>query len=165
MKKLFTLFLMMLLPLIASAQIERTINVATAGTLSSYISDDEKYQIEKLTLTGEINGDDITLTTDKKVLAQVVMNLLSNCDRYGKEGSAVDIAVSRDALTITNKTDKTYDDVDLLKKPFVKGEDSRGNRGAGVGLAIADNNLAMLGYKLELSSESDEFRARIKFKP
>ena len=59
MKKLFTLFLMMLLPLMASAQIERTINVATAGTLSSYISDDEKYQIEKLTLTGEINGDDI----------------------------------------------------------------------------------------------------------
>ena len=115
-------------------------------------------------MKSEINGDDITLTTDKKVLAQVVMNLLSNCDRYGKEGSAVDIAVSPDALTITNKTDKTYDDVDLLKKPFVKGEDSRGNRGAGVGLAIADNNLAMLGYKLELSSESDEFRARIKFK-
>jgi hypothetical protein len=116
-------------------------------------------------MKSEINGDDITLTTDKKVLAQVVMNLLSNCDRYGKEESAIDIAVSPDALTITNKTDKTYDDVDSLKKPFVKGEDSRGNKGAGVGLAIADNNLAMLGYKLELSSESDEFRARIKFKP
>ena len=116
-------------------------------------------------MKSEINGDDITLTTDKKVLAQVVMNLLSNCDRYGKEESTVDIAVSPDALTITNKTDKTYDDVDSLKKPFVKGEDSRGNKGAGVGLAIADNNLAMLGYKLELSSESDEFRARIKFKP
>lgn len=116
-------------------------------------------------MKSEINGDDITLTTDKKVLAQVVMNLLSNCDRYGKEESAVDIAVSPDALTITNKTDKIYDDVDSLKKPFVKGEDSRGNKGAGVGLAIADNNLAILGYKLELSSESDEFRARIKFKP
>lgn len=115
-------------------------------------------------MKSEINGDDITLTTDKKVLAQVVMNLLSNCDRYGKEGSSVDITISPDALTITNKTDKTYDDVDSLKKPFVKGEDSRGNKGAGVGLAIADNNLAMLGYKLELSSESDEFRARIKFK-
>ena len=112
----------------------------------------------------EINGDDITLTTDKKVLAQVIMNLLSNCDRYGKEGSAVDITIDPEALTITNKTDKTYDDVDSLKKPFVKGEDSRGNKGAGVGLAIADNNLEMLGYKLELSSESDEFRARIKFK-
>ena len=40
-------------------QTERTIHVATAGTLSSYISKEEKYQIEELTLTGEINGDDL----------------------------------------------------------------------------------------------------------
>ena len=115
-------------------------------------------------MKSEINGDDITITTDKKVFMQVVMNLLSNCDRYGKEGSSVDITISPDALTITNKTDRTYDDVDALKKPFIKGEDSRGNRGAGVGLAIADNNLAILGYKLELASNPDEFQAKVKFK-
>lgn len=113
----------------------------------------------------EIKGGDITLTTDRKVLSQVITNLLSNCDRYGKEGSVVDIAIDTDALTITNKTDMVYDDVDALKKPFVKGEDSRGNKGAGVGLAIADNNLAMLGYKLELASKPDGFRATVKFKP
>jgi hypothetical protein len=112
----------------------------------------------------EIKGDDITLITDRKVLSQAIKNLLSNCDRYGKEGSAVDIAIEPDALTITNKTDKIYDDVDSLKKPFVKGEDSRGSKGAGVGLAIADNNLAILGYKLELASEPDGFRAKVKFK-
>ena len=38
---------------------KRTIHVTTAGTLSNYISDEEKYQIEELTLTGEINGDDL----------------------------------------------------------------------------------------------------------
>ena len=54
--------------------------------------------------------------------------------------------------------------MDSLKKPFVKGDDSRGNKGTGLGLAVADNNLAILGYKLELSSESGEFRARVKFK-
>ncbi len=59
MKKLFTLFLLMILPLAVGAQVERTIHVAKAGTLSSYISEDEKYQIEKLTLTGEINGEDL----------------------------------------------------------------------------------------------------------
>ena len=112
----------------------------------------------------EIKGEDVTLATDKKVFTQVIMNLLSNCDRYGKKGSVVDISIALDALTITNKTDKKYDDVDSLKKPFVKGDDSRGNKGAGLGLAIADNNLALLGYKLELSSESDEFRAKVRFK-
>jgi len=37
---------------------KRTIHVPKAGTLSNYISQEEKYQIEELTLTGEINGDD-----------------------------------------------------------------------------------------------------------
>lgn len=111
----------------------------------------------------EIKGDDVTLTTDKKIFAQVIMNLLSNCDRYGRKGSVVDFSITPEALTITNKTDNTYDDVESLKKPFVKGDDSRGNKGAGLGLAIADNNLSMLGYKLEISSESEEFRVRVKF--
>ncbi len=47
------------MPLVASAQTKRTIHVATAGTLSNYISNEEKYQIEELTLTGELNGDDL----------------------------------------------------------------------------------------------------------
>jgi len=112
----------------------------------------------------EIKGDDVTLTTDKKLFSQAILNLLSNCDRYGEEGSVVDVSIAPEALTITNKTDRKYDDVESLKKPFVKGDDSRGNKGAGLGLAIADNNLSMLGYKLELSSEQDEFRVKVKFK-
>jgi uncharacterized protein YjdB len=57
--RLIILILAMLMPMMASAVVKRTVHVATAGTLSNYISEDEKYQIEKLTLTGEINGDDI----------------------------------------------------------------------------------------------------------
>ena len=59
MKKIILLYLLMLMPLVASAQTKRTIHVPTAGTLSDYISEDEKYQIEELTLTGELNGTDI----------------------------------------------------------------------------------------------------------
>lgn len=116
-------------------------------------------------LKTEIKGEDITIDTDKKVFSQVIMNLLSNCDRYGKKGSVVDITLTADILTVINKTDRVYDDAESLKKPFVKGDDHRGNKGSGVGLAIADNNLAMLGYKLELSSAAGEFIAKIKFRP
>ena len=38
---------------------ERTINVATAGELSSLISAEEKYGIEELTVTGSLNGVDL----------------------------------------------------------------------------------------------------------
>ena len=113
----------------------------------------------------DIKGDDITLTTDRKVFGQAIMNLLSNCDRYMEKGSVVDISIDQETLALTNKTDRSYDDVESLKKPFVKGEDSRGNKGTGLGLAVADNNLAILGYKLELSSEPNVFCANVVFKP
>ena len=61
MNKKILLFLLMLLPLVTSAQTSRTIHVAKAGTLSDYISEDEKYQIDELTLSGELNGTDIYL--------------------------------------------------------------------------------------------------------
>lgn len=112
----------------------------------------------------DLKGLDTRLKTDKKLLKQTVDNLLSNCDRYGDKESAVDITVSPEMLVIVNKTDKTYEDVESLKKPFVKGEDSRGAKGTGLGLAIAENNLNILGFKLELESGSGIFKAIVKFK-
>ena len=62
-KRLYRLLLLLLTFLasqtVYAADTKRTIHVATAGTLSNYISEDEKYQIKELTLTGEINGDDL----------------------------------------------------------------------------------------------------------
>ena len=43
---------------------KRTIHVAQAGTLSNFIHEDEKYRIEELTLTGELNGTDFRLLRD-----------------------------------------------------------------------------------------------------
>jgi hypothetical protein len=43
---------------------KRTINVEVAGTLPTLISDAEKYEIEELILTGELNGTDFRLLRD-----------------------------------------------------------------------------------------------------
>ena len=48
----------------SEGQTSKTIYVETAGTLPSLISDDEKYTIEELTLTGELNGTDFRLLRD-----------------------------------------------------------------------------------------------------
>lgn len=122
---------------------------------------------ESLSALPELKADlkgDAKIETDRKLLKQAIDNLLSNCDRYGDKESPVDITIDPEKLLIINKTDKTYDDVDSLKKPFVKGEDFRGGKGTGLGLAIADNNLNILGYKLELISEKGIFKAIVKFK-
>ena len=122
---------------------------------------------ESLSALPELKADlkgDAKIETDRKLLKQAIDNLLSNCDRYGDKKSPVDITVDPEKLLIINKTDKIYDDADSLKKPFVKGEDSRGGKGTGLGLSIADNNLNILGYKLELVSEKGTFKAIVKFK-
>lgn len=48
----------MLLSAAAMVQAQTTVNVETAGTLSSKISADEKYTITDLTVTGQLNGTD-----------------------------------------------------------------------------------------------------------
>ena len=55
---------MALLPLFVSGQVKRTIHVATAGTLPTLISEEEKYEIEELTLSGELNGTDFKFIRD-----------------------------------------------------------------------------------------------------
>ena len=58
MKKYTLLFISLFLSIVASAANKREIYVEVAGTLSSMISDEEKYTIEELTLTGKLNGLD-----------------------------------------------------------------------------------------------------------
>lgn len=115
-------------------------------------------------MKAEIKGDDVILKTDRILFKQAIDNLLSNCYRYREDDSVIDISIDSGKLTISNKTSMTYEDVDSLKKPFVKGDDSRGNKGTGLGLAIAENNVSILRFALELASEEGRFQAVVKFK-
>ncbi len=49
---------------VVAIESKKTINVETAGTLSTLIPETEKYLIEDLTLTGNLNGTDIRLLRD-----------------------------------------------------------------------------------------------------
>ena len=53
---------------------KRTIHVEQAGTLPNLIQEDEKYRIEELTLTGELNGTDFRLLRD-----------MAGCNYLGEE--------------------------------------------------------------------------------
>lgn len=62
---------------------KRVIHVAKAGTLSELISDDEKYTIEELTLTGELNGTDFRLLRDmagNNYLGKITSGMLTILD-------------------------------------------------------------------------------------
>jgi hypothetical protein len=66
---------------------KRTIHVATAGTLSNFISDCEKYYLEELTVTGELNGTDIRFIRNMSGIDYIeYMNDIS--DPYGDINTA-----------------------------------------------------------------------------
>ena len=50
--------------LVSFSQTKRTITNVVAGTLPTLISEEEKYNIEELTITGELNGTDFRLLRD-----------------------------------------------------------------------------------------------------
>ena len=75
MRNLFIVILLILCQIAnINAATKRTIHVATAGTLPNLISDAEKYQIEELTLTGELNGTDFRLLRGMKLKVLDLLN-------------------------------------------------------------------------------------------
>ncbi len=88
MKKICLLLLLFLLPIVASAQTKRTIYVATAGTLPNLISEDEKYQIEEMTLTGELNGRDLGF-----------LRMMAGCPNYYRRSRGIDTDINYGSKT------------------------------------------------------------------
>ena len=132
------------------------------GSLIGKIISDNEHSIAERSLTVNYDKKSVVIKTDKKLFEQAVSNLIGNAVLYSKEGTAIDIACDGDLLTITNVSAEKLEDIKNLKHAFAKGSLSRGSKGTGLGLAIADNNLAMLKYKLDVRSEGDKFIATVK---
>jgi len=72
MKKLFILFFALALSLTNSAQVTKTLNVTTAGTLSTLLTSTEKTSVTNLTLTGAIDARDFKCMRDEMTKLAVI---------------------------------------------------------------------------------------------
>ena len=71
---------------VVAIESKKTIHVETAGTLSTLIPETEKYLIEDLTLTGNLNGDDLALIRDmagNNINGQATPGILTTLDMSG----------------------------------------------------------------------------------
>ena len=118
------------------------------------------------------------MKTDKRMMKSLIDNLLSNAVKYAAPESEIQIRLggaagtavflrSRNAgiLTITNKLEEPLNKTaDELVKPYVKGDNSRGDRsGSGVGLTIVENVAGKLKYKVSYEISSEEFTIGVYF--
>lgn len=113
---------------------------------------------QKLVLDG--NGPkDRVIIGDRRMLAQMLANLIENASRYSPSGSTVMVSAlddgSRAALRITDQgpgiPEESRDDV---LKPFYRLDASRSSPGTGLGLALVNAVVARHGGRLELSDNS-----------
>ena len=80
---------------------KRTIHVAAAGTLSYFIPEDEKYLVEELTLSGELNGTDIGFIRDLSGIYYKT-DIEDNCVTFCVEYYDVSTSGILTVLDITN---------------------------------------------------------------
>lgn len=120
-----------------------------------------EYQLNQRGLTVDVIGGSSYWNTDPDVLSLVCNNLISNCARYADPESEVKIRLSDKEIEFKNRYSGKIENVDDLRRPFVKGDAARGEEGTGLGLAIVDNDLKLLGLGFKLECKGGFFVATI----
>ncbi|HNX87974.1 MAG TPA: leucine-rich repeat domain-containing protein [Paludibacteraceae bacterium] len=88
MKNLFTIMLFALLANILTAQVTKTIDVTTPGTLTTLLTADEKTTVTDLTLTGNIDVRDVKCMRDEMtILANIDMSAVNIMEYFGSDGT------------------------------------------------------------------------------
>ena len=88
MKKILSIIVLALLTTIASAQITKTINVATPGTLTTLLTTNEKTTVTNFTVTGNIDTRDVKCMRDEMtVLAVLDLSAVSIKAYNGSDGT------------------------------------------------------------------------------
>jgi len=101
----------------------------------------------------KIEVDEMALTTDKKLMALVIKNLIDNGMKYGK-GDCVTIKTNSNTIEIISKGDALEHELSYYTEPFSQAE--KRSSGFGLGLYIVHNILEKLGYKLGYKYEDGQ---------
>ena len=118
---------------------------------------------EKKNIKVEIKGEG-HIKSNKELVEQAVRNLVGNATKYARPDTTVNIEIDSKGFTMTNLTDQKIKNVKDLKKPFVKGEESRdAEGGAGLGLSIVENCLLSAGHSLDIEFENETFKATVRW--
>lgn len=136
--------------------------------LQIYGDFDDQFVKKSLELKYNSDEENIYMYTDGNILSRIVQNLLSNINKYAREGTNVEVDVtSKEDLTIkiSNISNRKFDEKDvILEDAFVKFDKSRNTNGSGLGLYITKNLVELLGGKFNIHLKDDIFTAEVTIK-
>ncbi len=89
MKNHFLLLSLLFITLFSQAQVTKTINITTAGTLSTLLTSNEKSTVTQLNVTGNIDASDFKCMRDEMPILSVIDLHLANISAYiGTSGTS-----------------------------------------------------------------------------
>ncbi len=121
-------------------------------------------EMEQRKLTLNVQGE-LRAKGDGEMLKKAADNLVTNCIRYAVEGSEIVLQFEKKTIILQNRTEVPLKgNLKKLWEPFVRGEESRGGKGTGLGFAIVANVLERHGWKyfLKYEKETQTFCCMIK---
>src|SRR5450830_1723622 len=89
MKKFLSFFVLALFTTVVPAQLSKTINVPTAGTLSTLLTSDEKTTVTNLNLTGNIDAQDVKCLRDEMTVLAVLDLSAVSINAYNGSGGTI----------------------------------------------------------------------------
>ncbi len=98
----------------------------------------------------KLETEEIALTTDKKLMALVIKNLIDNAMKYGT-GECVLLHTNYNIIKIISEGSALEHELNYYTEPFSQAE--KRSSGFGLGLYIVHNILEKLGYKLGYKHE------------
>ena len=129
--------------------------------LTEDIIDDYEQLLMDKKLKIEIQGDDILLVGDKKRIAMVIQNYLSNAIKHALINSTIIIKIKENEFSIKNKGKQIDENrMDTIWESFVSDD----QKGTGLGLAIVRNILELheMSYGVHNLEDGVEFYFRWK---
>jgi len=109
----------------------------------------------------DIQVDNSSLTTDKKLLSLAIKNLLDNALKYG-EKEKITIMADRNAIQVISFGKSLENPLSYYLEPFTQEE--KRNSGFGLGLYIVNNITDRLGYELNYFHKSGKNIFELNFK-
>jgi hypothetical protein len=86
MKKLLSIFILVIVINFVNAQVSKTINVTTAGTLWTMLTNTEFNSVTNLTITGNINEQDFSTITFRMSMLNILDISSVNILEYKEQG-------------------------------------------------------------------------------
>lgn len=130
--------------------------------ICSMVTEQQSIAAEEKSITIETElEEDIIVNGDEAMIIRILLNLIDNAVKYGKENGNIKLSLSKEGIYAVCRVEDNGmgiapDDLEKIWKRFYRADASRSKEGSGLGLSIVDSLVKAHGGRTEVDSKHGE---------